>query len=388
MEHEGFSTSRARSLQDARQQLQAHPPDVILLDLHLPDGEGMTLLDELDPASSPAVVLITGQASVEHGRRGAAPRRLRLPDQAARRRHGCARSSATSRRHAASSRRSGALRANLSGSAAFGRLVGTSARMQEIYEQIARVAPTDATVLIIGRERHGQGARGAHDPRLSRRRHGPFVALNCGAISPTLIESELFGHERGSFTGADRRHKGVFERADARHAVPRRDHRDADRAAGQAPARARDRHVHARRRRGSRSRSTCAFIAATNRDPDEAVRQGQLREDLLYRLNVFQLTLPPLRERARRRRAARRALPATDSARPRARQAVARRRACEMLREYSLARQRARAEERRATAPTSWPTTTIDAGLLPAAKSATRRRCGPAEHALRRCMSA
>jgi len=95
----------------------------------------------------------------------------------------------------------------------FGRLVGMSPPMKEVYAHISRVAPTNATVLIVGESGTGKElvARTLHD--LSRRRHGPYVALNCSALSPMLIESELFGHERGSFTGADRRHHGVFERA-------------------------------------------------------------------------------------------------------------------------------------------------------------------------------
>jgi len=295
VEREGFTTARARSLQEARQQLQAQPPEVILLDLYLPDGEGMSLLDELDPASSPAVVLITGQASVETAvealRRGFSDYltkpldfgRLRaiLGDIAQTR---------------GLKQEIGALRSSLSSRGSFGLLVGTSARMLEIYEQISRVAPTSATVLIAGDSGTGKElvARTLHS--LSRRRHGPFVALNCGAMSPALIESELFGHERGSFTGADRRHKGVFEQAmrgtlllDEVTEMPMElqvkllrvlETGAFTRTGGEAPLTV-----------------DVRFIASTNRNPDEAVRQGRLREDLYYRLKVFQMTLPPLRDR-------------------------------------------------------------------------------------------
>ncbi len=295
VEREGFTTSRARSLQDARQQLQAQPPEVILLDLHLPDGEGMTLLDELDPASSPAVVLITGQASVDTAvealRRGLSDYLTKPVD------FGRLRTILGDIAQTRGLKQEiGALRSGLSTRGSFGLLVGTSARMQQIYEQIARVAPTNATVLVAGDSGTGKElvARTLHG--LSRRRHGPFVALNCGAMSPTLIESELFGHERGSFTGADRRHRGVFEQAmrgtlflDEVTEMPMElqvkllrvlETGAFTRTGGEAPLTV-----------------DVRFIAATNRNPDEAVRQGRLREDLFYRLKVFQLTLPRLRDR-------------------------------------------------------------------------------------------
>ncbi len=295
VEREGFSTSRAGSLQAAREQLQAQPPDVILLDLHLPDGEGMALLDELDPASSPAIVLITGQASVATAimalRRGVSDYLTKPLDFAHLR---------TILADVAQTRglkqEIGTLRSNLPARGSFGLLVGTSAKMQEVYDQISRVSPTSATVLIVGDSGTGKElvARTVHD--LSRRRHGPFVALNCGAMSPALIESELFGHERGSFTGADRRHKGVFEQAmrgtlflDEITEMPMDlqvkllrvlETGSFMRTGGEAPLAV-----------------DVRFIAATNRNPEEAVRQGRLRDDLFYRLKVFQLSLPPLRDR-------------------------------------------------------------------------------------------
>jgi DNA-binding NtrC family response regulator len=295
VEAEGFTVGRARSLHDARQQLQSSPPEVILLDLHLPDGEGMTLLDDLDLATSPSVVLVTGQASVataiEGLRRGVSDYltkpidvgRLRtiLGDLA---------------RTRGLRQEIEALRSNLASQGSFGHLVGASPCMQEIYQQISLVAPTNATVLIVGESGTGKElvARTLHD--LSRRRLGPFVALNCGAVSPTLIESELFGHERGSFTGADRRHKGVFEQAmrgtlflDEVTEMPM------------------DLQVKLLRvlesgsfmRTGGESALTVdiRFIAASNRDPEEAIRQGRLREDLYYRLKVFQMAIPRLRDR-------------------------------------------------------------------------------------------
>jgi len=168
--------------------------------------------------------------------------------------------------------------------------------MREVYDHISRVAPTSATVLIVGESGTGKElvARTVHD--LSRRRRGPYIALNCSALSPMLIESELFGHERGSFTGAERRHHGVFERAmrgtlflDEVTEMPAElqvkllrvlETGTFTRIGGEAPLAV-----------------DVRFLAATNRRPEEAVKQGKLREDLYYRLKVFQLSLRRLRDR-------------------------------------------------------------------------------------------
>jgi len=295
VEREGFSTARARSLTEARTQLDKQPPDVVLLDLNLPDGPGMTLLDELDPASSPAVVLITGQASVgtavEALRRGLTDY-LTKPVDLARLRtilSDIARTRELKPEIAA-------LRSDLPARGSFGTLVGRSPRMQEIYEQIARVAPTNATVLIAGESGTGKElvARTVHS--LSRRRHGPFVALNCGAMSPTLIESELFGHERGSFTGADRRHKGVFEQA-MRGTLFLDEVTEMPMELQVKLLRVLETGSFLRTGGESEIAVDVRFIAATNRNPDEAVSAGRLRDDLYYRLKVFQLNLPRLRDR-------------------------------------------------------------------------------------------
>jgi len=179
----------------------------------------------------------------------------------------------------------------------FGQLVGASPLMKEVYDHISRVAPTSATVLIVGESGTGKelAARAVHD--LSRRRHEPYVALNCSSLSPMLFESELFGHERGSFTGADRRHHGVLERAmggtlfldevtempEALQVKLLRVLEDSTftRTGGEIPL-----------------PLDIRFLAATNRPPEEAVRQGKLRADLYYRLKVFQLSLGSLRDRA------------------------------------------------------------------------------------------
>lgn len=168
--------------------------------------------------------------------------------------------------------------------------------MQAIYEQISRVAGTSVTVFITGESGTGKEvvAQTVHD--LSRRRKRPFLAVNCGAISPNLIESEIFGHEKGSFTGAERQHQGFFERASGGTLF-------LDEIT-EMPLELQVKLLRVLEtgrfmRVGSTvsQESDVRIIAATNRLADRAVAAGKLREDLLYRLNVFPIDMPPLRER-------------------------------------------------------------------------------------------
>jgi two-component system response regulator AtoC len=178
----------------------------------------------------------------------------------------------------------------------FGPLVGVSPLMKEIYDRISRVAPTSATVLIVGESGTGKElvARTVHD--LSRRRHEPYVALNCSAISPMLIESELFGHERGSFTGADRRHHGVFERA-TRGTLFLDEVTEMPMELQVKLLRVLESGTFTRTGGETALPVDIRFLAATNRRPEEAVKEGKLRADLYYRLKVFQLSLRTLRDR-------------------------------------------------------------------------------------------
>jgi DNA-binding NtrC family response regulator len=170
--------------------------------------------------------------------------------------------------------------------------------MQEIYDLITRVSPTSSTVLLTGETGVGKDMVAQTIHRLSRRAEKPFVPVNCGAIQPTLIESELFGHEAGSFTGASRTRKGIFEQAqggtlfldeitemqiDMQVKLLRvLETRQIKRVGGEKPI-----DVDVR------------LIAATNRSPESAVKDGKLREDLFYRLRVFPIRVPGLRERER-----------------------------------------------------------------------------------------
>jgi DNA-binding NtrC family response regulator len=178
----------------------------------------------------------------------------------------------------------------------FGRLYGSSPVMQEVYRMIEKVAPTEATVFITGESGCGKElvARTIHER--SPRGRGPFVAINCGAIPQNLIEAELFGHERGAFTGANRQHRGCFERAEGGTLF-------LDEITEMAPEmqvrllRVLETGRFMRVGGDGEIRTNVRVLTATNRDALDAVRDGRLREDLMYRLAVFPIVLPPLRER-------------------------------------------------------------------------------------------
>src|ERR1700719_1670929 len=175
-------------------------------------------------------------------------------------------------------------------------LLGSSAAMQEVFRLIERVGPTEASVLLTGESGSGKelAAQSIHDR--SARRGGPFIAVNCGAIPAGLIEAELFGYEKGSFTGAVRAHAGVFERAQGGTLL-------LDEVT-EMPLDMQTRLLRVlETRKYYRVGASIEFssdvrvIASTNRCPLQAVQNGQLREDLLYRLAVFPIDMPPLRSR-------------------------------------------------------------------------------------------
>jgi two-component system response regulator AtoC len=292
---EGFSAATAHSLGDARRQMAMHQPDLVLLDLLLPDGNGMSLLDEQDLIGNSEVVLMTGHASLETSiqalRYGAADYLIK-PVSAKQLQSILSRVTKPSVLRAEVD----SLNEKLQRTGRFGHLVGRSEPMRRVYEQIARVAGTSVTVFITGESGTGKElvARAVHD--LSRRRSRSFLAVNCGAISPNLIESEIFGHEKGSFTGAERQHQGFFERAhggtlflDEITEMPI--------ALQVKLLRVLETGTFMRVGSTAPQETNVRVIAATNRDPAQAVAGGALREDLFYRLNVFPVDLPPLRER-------------------------------------------------------------------------------------------
>ncbi|WP_428380751.1 sigma-54 interaction domain-containing protein [Nevskia ramosa] len=175
-------------------------------------------------------------------------------------------------------------------------LIGQAPVMVRLRDQIRRVAPTQATVLIIGESGTGKEAVAQALHTLSVRAKGPFVAVNCGAIAPSLIEAELLGHEKGSFTGADRQRAGYFERANGGTIF-------LDEVT-EMPLEMQVKLLRVLESRrfqrvgGSETISAdVRVVAATNRDMEASVREGRFREDLMYRLAVFPLRVPSLRER-------------------------------------------------------------------------------------------
>jgi len=272
-------------------------PSVIITDIHMPRLDGYGLLREIR-ARYPeiAVILLTGQGSVEMALRAIQEEgayhyfekpvdlnKLHLVVERAIE-YGQAR------------RENELLRRQLRDHGAFGELVGNSEPMQQIYALIEQVAPSSASVLITGESGTGKEmvARTIH--HMSPRRNAPFVAINCSAIPETLMESELFGHEKGAFTGASSRRQGCFELATGGTLM-------LDEVA-EMPALLQAKLLRVLEERTLRRLGgkheipvDVRLLAATNKDPQTAVNNGTLREDLLYRLNVITIDLPPLRER-------------------------------------------------------------------------------------------
>ena len=290
---EGFTTKVATTLAEARDALrQVH--DVILLDVAMPGGNGLDLLREMPAQWASELIVTAEEPSVESSldalRSGASEYLVKPVDPAPLRR-ALPRVARTPRRV------NGEIARPVPRTpTSFGALVGAAPAMQRLYDAIERVAPTEATVLITGESGTGKEVVAQTIHEASRRRTQPFLAINCGAISPQLIETELFGHEKGSFTGASRQHRGFFERAhggtlflDEITEMPL------------------DLQVKLLRVLETRSLSRIGsdevidvdvrVLAASNRAPQDAVAAGRLRRDLLYRLQVFPLHVPPLRER-------------------------------------------------------------------------------------------
>ncbi|CUA82191.1 DNA-binding transcriptional response regulator, NtrC family, contains REC, AAA-type ATPase, and a Fis-type DNA-binding domains [Gulbenkiania indica] len=292
---EGFTAATASSLRDAKRQLALQEPDIVLLDLMLPDGSGMELFDHPEILANTEVVLITGHASLETSiqalRLGAADYLLK-PINIKQIQGILSRVTKPAKLKAEID----SLKDQLDREGKFGLLWGRSAAMQKVYAQIARVAGTAVTVLITGESGTGKEVVAQTIHELSRRRNRPFLAVNCGAISPQLIESEIFGHEKGSFTGANRQHQGFFERANG-GTLFLDEVTEMPLELQVKLLRVLETGTFMRVGSSDLIETDVRVIAATNRSPEQAVANGKLREDLLYRLNVFPIQLPPLRER-------------------------------------------------------------------------------------------
>jgi DNA-binding NtrC family response regulator len=292
---EGFAVETAGSLKASREHLARNAVDIVLVDLALPDGAGTVLLEELKDAPGTDVIIISGVATVDSAiealRQGALDyltkpldtRRLRAV-------------LANTARIRALREDVSALRGELRKFGRFGRMIGGSPRMQQVYDLISRVAPTSATVLITGESGTGKEVVAQAIVELGPRREKPFIPLDCGAIPPTLIESELFGHERGSFTGASQLRRGLFERASG-GTVFLDEITEMPVELQVKLLRVLESGTLTRVGGETKIPVNVRLIAASNRRPEEAIQAKKLREDLFYRLNVFPIPRPPLRER-------------------------------------------------------------------------------------------
>ncbi|MES2885934.1 MAG: sigma-54 dependent transcriptional regulator [Pseudomonadota bacterium] len=290
VESEGFTVACANSLKEAQIQLIRQQPDVAVIDLQMPDGWGLVLAAVLERPVNTEIVLTTELACVDSALNAwgiGASDYLVKPIDFTRLRKVLGRVPKTGR---------AAICTGAAGAGHFGYLLGQSLVMQRLYVQMSKVAPTEATVLLVGESGTGKelAAQTLHD--YSRRANKPFLAINCGAISPQLIESELFGHERGSFTGADRQHCGYFERAQG-GTLFLDEITEMPLSLQVKLLRVLESRRFMRIGTDRELETDVRLIAATNRDPEAAVAAGELRADLYHRLNVFPLVLPRLATR-------------------------------------------------------------------------------------------
>ena len=293
----GMASETAADGQEALDKLADSAADVIVTDLNMPGMDGFEFLRRLrESGEMPPTIVVTAYGNVEIAVKVVHEMDafwfLEKPIQAGALRTLLLRAGSQAGLRAEKR----CLERQLGYKGTLGELVGTSPRMQEVFALTEQAAPSKTCVLITGESGTGKElvARTVH--RLSPRRDGPFVAVNCAALPETLSESELFGHEKGSFTGAFERRAGCFELA--QHGTLLLDE------IGEMPIDTQAKLLRILedskvRRLGGKSEFEVdvRVIAATNKAPDEAVRSGRLRQDLYYRLNVFHLHLPPLRDR-------------------------------------------------------------------------------------------
>jgi DNA-binding NtrC family response regulator len=291
----GYDTATAASADEALEQIERERPSAVITDLVMPGLDALEFVRRVHLEHAIPVVVFSGQgtieAAVEAIKLGAVdflekpvePSKLKILLQRF----------ASTRELLADNRR---LRAELRERGALGKLRGASEKMRAVYRQIEQVAPSTLSVLIVGESGTGKEivAQTLHD--LSPRRKAEFVAINCAAIPGSLLESEIFGHERGAFTGAIQRKIGCFEMAH-RGTLFLDEISEMDELLQAKLLRVLQEQKF--RRVGGREiiESDVRVIAATNREPMRAIAEGKLREDLYYRLNVFAIHLPPLRER-------------------------------------------------------------------------------------------
>src|SRR5258705_688494 len=291
----GYRTETAKDGAEGLEKVTAWAPSIVVTDMKMPRMGGLELLDKLaTDAQTMAVIVVTAQGTIDSAvqamRMGAYDYITKPID--------------TNRLHTILQKAGELLgtklelevtRRKLRDAGSLGSLVGPSKKMQEIFRLIEMVAPSTASVLITGASGTGKEmvARTIHE--LSPRRTKPFVPINCAAIPETLIESEIFGHEKGAFTGALERRTGCFELAEGGTLLL---DEIGEMPVGTQAKLLRVLEDHKVRRLGSKVETAVdvRVLAAPNKIPDDAVAAGELRQDLYYRLNVFNINMPALRE--------------------------------------------------------------------------------------------
>lgn len=298
---EGYVVASALTLAEARQQLQDRAYDLVLVDLSLPDGSGMSLIRDTPRDRAREFVVLTGHSDIKtvlQALRHQVFDYLMKPLELSELRNTLSRvrkARDSSRAEPEPAPQSPPTR-SFEAAPPPVMMLGRSPAMQHVQGLLDRVAGSEITVLIQGESGTGKEVAARYLHEHSVRSSGPFVAINCATVSPNLIASELFGHEKGSFTGAHRQHQGIFERAeqgtlllDEIAEMPLDLQATLLRAleTGTIMRVGGDREIPVNVR----------IIAATNRDPLRDVEAGRFRLDLYYRLQVFPITLPPLRDR-------------------------------------------------------------------------------------------
>jgi DNA-binding NtrC family response regulator len=291
----GYRTETAKDGLEGLEKVAAWSPGIVITDLKMPRMDGMELLERIaEQPQRVAVILLTAQGSIDlavDAMKSGAYDFIQKPVDTVRLRQILQ----NAERQRDTTLELEATKRKLRDTGIFGRMVGSSRNMKEIFRLVEMVAPSTVSVLITGESGTGKEmvARTIHD--MSPRKSKPFLAINCSAIPETLIESEIFGHEKGAFTGALERRAGCFELAEEGTLLLDE--------IGEMPVGTQakllrvleDRKL---RRLGSKVETTVdvRVLAATNKVPEDAVAKGELRNDLYYRLNVFNIHLPPLRE--------------------------------------------------------------------------------------------
>ncbi len=296
LEHNGYEVIEAGSAAELKETLKGDQQDVVLLDLKLPDGDGLELLTLIKQKwPDTEVIVLTGNATIDAAvtatKNGAYqfvqkpfdPKSLLLQIEKA-------------LEHKELSTEANSLRTALSSMSGGTSPIFQSPAMKSVVRTVERVAPSDVSILITGESGTGKEVITDLIHGMSPRAKGPCVKINCAALPRELIESELFGHMKGSFTGATADKEGLFEQAeggtlmlDELSEMPIDTQSKLLRVLQEKET----------RRIGGKTnyKIDCRVIAATNRKPDEAIRDGKLREDLFYRISAITVHLPPLRER-------------------------------------------------------------------------------------------